>query len=93
MVRRLNSVALHGERPSSEETQDRLEHVVAAFQQAGLRPRIRQTTLDGWLDEHLDGWAETGETVVMSSTKAIESYREQAPTGAGGLTAVDSGGS
>jgi pilus assembly protein CpaD len=32
--------------------------------------------------EHLLHGAEgTGETVVMSSTKAIESYREQAPTG------------
>lgn len=44
--------------------------------------------------EHLLHGAEgNGETVIMSSTKAIESYREQAPTGAGGLTEVDSGGS
>lgn len=36
--------------------------------------------------EHLLKGAEgTGETVVMSSTKAIQSYREQAPTGAEGL--------
>jgi pilus assembly protein CpaD len=41
--------------------------------------------------QHLLHGAEgTGETVVMSSTKAIESYREQAPTGKGGLTAVSS---
>lgn len=44
--------------------------------------------------EHLLKGAEgTGETVVMSSTKAIESYREQKPTGAGGLPAVSSKGS
>ena len=36
--------------------------------------------------EHLiKGDAGTGQTVVMSSTKAIESYRAVAPTGAGGL--------
>jgi len=41
--------------------------------------------------EHLlHGEEGTGETVVMSSTKAIESYRRAAPTGAGGLPAVSS---
>lgn len=44
--------------------------------------------------EHLLHGAEgTGETTVMSSTKAIESYRETAPTGAGGLPQVSSKGS
>lgn len=39
--------------------------------------------------EHLLKGAEgTGETVVMSSTKAIETYRGTAPTGSGGLPAV-----
>jgi len=39
--------------------------------------------------EHLLHGAEgTGETVVMSSTKAIESYREHAPTGAADVQAV-----
>lgn len=39
--------------------------------------------------EHLLHGAEgTGETVVMSSTKAIESYRKQEATGAGGLEAA-----
>jgi pilus assembly protein CpaD len=43
--------------------------------------------------EHLLHGAEgTGETVVMSSTKAIESYREAKPTGAGGLPQVSSKG-
>jgi len=43
----------------------------------------------------LEGAAGTGETTVMSSTKAIETYRAAQPTGAGGLPAVssqDSGG-
>jgi pilus assembly protein CpaD len=39
--------------------------------------------------EHLLHGAEgTGETIVMSSTKAIESYREQDVSGAGGLPEV-----
>lgn len=39
--------------------------------------------------EHLLKGAEgSGETVVMSSTKAIETYREATPTGSGGLSAV-----
>lgn len=41
--------------------------------------------------QHLLHGAEgTGETVVMSSTKAIQSYREQAPTGTGGLSEISS---
>jgi pilus assembly protein CpaD len=43
--------------------------------------------------EHLVKGADgTGETVVMSSIKAIETYRETKPTGAGGLKASDTGG-
>ncbi len=38
----------------------------------------------------LHGAAGTGDTVIMSSTKAIETYREAKPTGAGGLPAVSS---
>jgi pilus assembly protein CpaD len=41
--------------------------------------------------EHLLHGAEgSGETVVMSSTKAIETYRAQEPTGKGGLPEVSS---
>jgi pilus assembly protein CpaD len=37
--------------------------------------------------EHLIHGAEsTGETVIMTSDKAIDTYRKQTPTGAGGLT-------
>jgi pilus assembly protein CpaD len=41
--------------------------------------------------EHLlKGAAGSGETVVMSSNKAISTYREAKPTGAGGLPQVSS---
>ena len=45
--------------------------------------------------EHLvQGATGTGETVIMTSNKAIDSYRTQAPTGQGGLKSVstNSGG-
>ena len=38
----------------------------------------------------LHGAEGTGETVVMSSTKAIQTYREAEPTGADGLPQVNS---
>lgn len=41
----------------------------------------------------LEGASGTGETTVMSSTKAIETYRSAAPTGAGGLAAAPATGS
>ena len=41
--------------------------------------------------EHLlEGAKGTGETVIMTSNRAIETYRAQEPTGAGGLPAVSS---
>jgi pilus assembly protein CpaD len=45
-------------------------------------------------EDLLHGQEGTGETVVMSSTKAIDTYRKEAPTGAGGLKAsgTSSGG-
>ena len=36
-------------------------------------------------EDLVQGQQGTGETVVTTSTKAIQSYRDQAPTGAGGL--------
>lgn len=42
-------------------------------------------------EDLISGQKGTGETVVMSSSKAINSYREQAPTGEGGLTASSTG--
>lgn len=43
-------------------------------------------------EDLITGQAGTGETVVMSSTKAIDTYREQKPTGTGGLKQADTGG-
>ena len=43
-------------------------------------------------EDLIEGQSGTGETVIMSSTKAIDSYREQAPTGTGGLSASATGG-
>ena len=43
-------------------------------------------------EDLIEGQTGTGETVIMSSTKAIDSFREQAPSGAGGLAATDTGG-
>lgn len=41
--------------------------------------------------EHLlEGAKGTGETVIMTSNRAIETYRAQEPTGAGGLPAISS---
>ena len=43
-------------------------------------------------EDLIEGQKGTGETVIMSSTKAIDTYREQAPTGAAGLTKNTTGG-
>src|SRR5690606_23797334 len=41
-------------------------------------------------EDLIHGQEGTGETVIMTSVKAIETYREQAPGGAGGLSSVAS---
>ena len=71
MIRRLNSVALHGEQTDADETIRRLGESAEIFHRAGLRPRVRQTTLDAWLDRYLDGWTESGETIVMVATPSV----------------------
>ena len=43
-------------------------------------------------EDLIAGQKGTGETVIMSSTKAIETYREKAPTGTGELKAANTGG-
>lgn len=40
----------------------------------------------------IEGKKGTGETVIASSNKAIDTFRDTAPTGAGGLPAESSGG-
>jgi pilus assembly protein CpaD len=44
-------------------------------------------------EDLIQGQRGTGETVIMTSVKAIETYREQEPTGAGGIQEVSSEGS
>ncbi|MBX7496687.1 CpaD family pilus assembly protein [Qipengyuania sp. 6B39] len=41
-------------------------------------------------EDLVSGQQGTGETVILSSNKAIDSYRDQEPTGAGGLREVSS---
>ena len=41
-------------------------------------------------EDLIHGASGNGDTVIMTSTKAIDTYREQKPTGAGGLPAVSS---
>ncbi len=43
-------------------------------------------------EDLIEGQKGTGETVIMSSSKAIETYRDAAPTGAGGLKENATGG-
>ena len=43
-------------------------------------------------EDLVHGQQGTGETIVTTSTKAIETYRDQTPTGAGGLPAINSKG-
>ena len=43
-------------------------------------------------EDLIRGQTGTGETIVTTSTKAIQTYRNQEPTGAGGLPTVDSKG-
>lgn len=43
-------------------------------------------------EDLLEGQKGTGETVVATGTRAIQTYREAAPTGAGGLQDANSGG-
>ncbi len=43
-------------------------------------------------EDLIRGQTGTGETVVSTSNKAIDSYRDQAPSGEGGLAASDTGG-
>lgn len=66
-VRRINSVALHGERPDPDEIRARLDRAVSIYGDAGLRPLIRQTSLDDWLEDHIRYWSVSGETVTMTA--------------------------
>jgi len=43
-------------------------------------------------EDLIEGQEGTGETVIMSSSKAIQTYRDAAPTGAEGLANNETGG-
>jgi len=43
-------------------------------------------------EDLLEGQSGTGETVILTGTKAIETFREAPPTGAGGLLEANQGG-
>jgi ribosomal protein S18 acetylase RimI-like enzyme len=66
-VRRLNSVALHGEHTDDDETRLRLETVRRLYGEQRLRPLIRETTMDEWISPFLVDWPESGETIVMTA--------------------------
>lgn len=69
-VRRINSVALHGEEPGPDEIVARLETIQVVYSEAGLRPMIRQTSLDPWIEEHIRFWTMSGESVAMVADPA-----------------------
>ena len=69
-VRRINSVATHGDDPGREQTTARLRRIADLYRSNDLNPMIRQTSLDAWLEPHLAGWAISGDTLVMTATPA-----------------------
>lgn len=70
-IRRINSVAMHGERVSDDVAAERLMTILDVYAERGLRPRLRVTTMDGWIDPMLRRWTEAGEALVMT----VESQR------------------
>ena len=69
-IRRINSVSLHGERIDEDEALRRLAAVQRLYRERGLRPRIRTTSMDGWIDPLIHGWSEAGEALEMTSQPA-----------------------
>ncbi len=66
-VRRINSVALHGEQPDPGEIASRLGRIQSVYTEAGLRPTIRQTSLDSWIEPHIRFWTVSGESIAMTA--------------------------
>jgi ribosomal protein S18 acetylase RimI-like enzyme len=65
-IRRINAVTLHGERLDDQLVLERLTKIQDIYRQHGLRPRVRTTSMDHWIDPLIEGWTEAGEAVVMS---------------------------
>lgn len=69
-IRRINSVSLHGERIDEDDALSRLAAVQRLYRERGLRPRIRTTSMDQWIDPLIRDWSEAGEALVMTSEPA-----------------------
>lgn len=65
-IRRINSVAMHGERVSDDAATERLMTILDVYAERGLRPRLRVTTMDAWIDPMIRRWTEAGEALVMT---------------------------
>lgn len=65
-IRRINSVAMHGERVTDDVAAERLMMILDIYTERGLRPRLRVTTMDAWIDPMIRRWTEAGEALVMS---------------------------
>lgn len=65
-IRRINAVTLHGERPDDPAVHDRLASVQDLYRNHGLRPRLRTTSMDVWIEPMIRSWTEAGEALVMT---------------------------
>ena len=65
-IRRINAVTLHGEQPENDVVQSRLADVCDLYREHGLRPRLRTTSMDTWIDPMIRRWSEAGEALVMT---------------------------
>lgn len=84
-IRRINAVTLHGERPDESVVRDRIAFLQDLYRDCGLRPRLRTTSMDAWIDPMISKWSESGEALVMTvdsrpadvgSTISIEGWLE-----------------
>lgn len=69
-IRRINSVAMHGERVTEDVAVARLHIVLDVYAERGLRPRLRVTTMDSWIEPLISRWSEAGEALVMTAAPA-----------------------
>ncbi len=65
-IRRINAVTLHGERPEDDVVRERLKLVRDLYHRHGLRPRLRTTSMDAWIDPVIERWTEAGDALVMT---------------------------
>jgi ribosomal protein S18 acetylase RimI-like enzyme len=80
-VRRINAVSLHGEQLDDARAIERLSMVLDLYLEHGLRPRIRTTSMDRWIDPLITRWSESGESIVMVA--------ETRPAAVGGTISID----